>query len=112
MYSSQDEKLVRNETKLIHDTNELKLLNAKRKYFNTYNCNEPLVINEDHIKEISPKYEVDKFNAVNFNLPEESCIEERYEKVEVELSDHSILINIFVLHIYGQRRKQRIRMNL
>ena len=55
MYSRQDEKLVRNETKLIYDIKELKLLNAKRKYFDAYNSNEPLIINEDHIKEMSPK---------------------------------------------------------
>ena len=65
----------------------MKSLNAKRKYFDAYNSNEPLVINEDHIKEISPKYEVDKFNAANSNIPKGSCVQKRYEKVEVEWSD-------------------------
>ena len=79
MYCSQNEKLVINGTKLIHDINELKLLSAKRKYFDAYNSNEHLVVNEDHIKEISPKY--DKFNAANSNVPEGSCADERYEKI-------------------------------
>ena len=108
MYSSrQDEKLVKNEAKLLYENNELKLQNAKKKYFDAYNSNKPLDTSENQSKEkeMLPKHQNDKFNAANSNRPtvnksstslldkhlsenlvKEEYVEDRYENVQVELS--------------------------
>ena len=107
MYSRQDDKLVKNEAKLLYENNELKLQNAQKKYFDAYNSNKPLDKsgNQSKEKEMLPKHQNDKFNAANSNRPsvnvsstslidkqhlehlvKEEYVEDRYKNVQVELS--------------------------
>ena len=62
MYSRQDEKLVKNEAKLLYENNELKLQNAMKKCFDAYNFNKPLDTSENQSKEneMLPKHQNDK----------------------------------------------------
>ena len=92
---------------MLHENNELKLQNAKKKYFDAYNSNKPLDKsgNQSKEKEMLPKHQNDKFNAANSNRPsinvsstslidkqhlehlvKEKYIEDRYENIQVELS--------------------------
>ena len=89
MFSKQDDDLVKNKAKLVYDNNQLKIQNAKKKYFDTYNSNVPLDVGRDESREMLPKYQDDKFNAANPNRPfvnDEQYTEDRYENVQVELS--------------------------
>ena len=88
MFSNQDDDLVKNKAKLVYDNNQLKIQNAKKRYFDTYNSNVPLEVGRDQSKEIPSKYQDDKFNAANSNRPsvDEKYTEDRYENIQVELS--------------------------
>ena len=92
MVSKQDDNLVKNEAKLAYDNNELKIQNAKKRYFDACNSNEPLDVGTDQSKEMLPKHQDDKFNVANSNRPSVAVwsdgqyVEDRYENVQVELS--------------------------
>ena len=88
MFSKQDDDLVKNNAKLVHDNNQLKIQNAKKRYFDAYNSNVPLYVGRDQSREMLPKYQDDKFNAANSNRPSvnEQYTEDRYKNVQVELS--------------------------
>ena len=89
MFSKQDDDLVKNKAKLVYDNNQLKIQNAKKRYFDAYNSNVPLDVGRDQSREMLPKYQDDKFNAANSNRPsvnDEQYTEDRYENVQVELS--------------------------
>ena len=84
MFSKQDDDLVKNKAKLVCDNNQLKIQNAKKRYFDAYNSNVPLEVGRDQSKEIPSKYQDDKFNAANSNRPSVGTC--RYENIQVELS--------------------------
>ena len=89
MFSKQDDDLIKNQAKLVYDNNQLKIQNAKKRYFDAYNSNVPLDVGRDQSREILPKYHDDKFNAANSNRPsvnDEQYTEDRYENVQIELS--------------------------
>ena len=65
MFSKQDDDLVKNKAELIYDNNQLKIQNAKKRYFDAYNSNVPLDVGRDQSREMLPKYQNDKFNAAN-----------------------------------------------
>ena len=87
-FSKQDEDLVKNKAKLVYDNNQLKIQNAKKRYFDAYNSNVPLEVARDQSREMLPKYQDDKFNAAHSNRPSvnEQYTEDRYENIQVELS--------------------------
>ena len=92
MFSKQDDDLVKNKAKLVYDNNQLKIQNAKKRYFDTYNSNVPLEVGRDQSKEMLPKCQDDKFNAANSNRPsvnDGEYAEDRYENIQVELSSKS-----------------------
>ena len=88
MFSKQDDDLVKSKAKLVYDNNQLKIQNAKKRYFDTYNSNVPLGVGRDQSREMLLKYQDDKFNAANSNRPsvDEQYTEDRYENIQVELS--------------------------
>ena len=89
MYSKQDDDLVKNKVKLVYDKNQLKIQNAKKRYFDASNSNVPLEVGRDQSRKMLPKYQDDKFNAANSNRPsvnDGQYIEDRYENIQVELS--------------------------
>ena len=89
MFSKQDDDVVKNKAKLVYDNNQLKIQNAKKRYFDAYNSNVPLDVGRDQSREMLPKYQDDKFNAANSNRPsvnDKQYTEDRYENVQVELS--------------------------
>ena len=90
MYSRQDDKLVKNEAKLLYENNELKLQNAKKKYFDAYNSNKPLDTsgNQSKEKEMLPKHQNDKFNAANSNRP--SVDVSSTSLLDMQHSEHSV----------------------
>ena len=69
MFSKQDDDLVKNKAKLMYDNNQLKIQDAKKRYFDAYNSNIPLEIGRDQSKEMSLKHQDDKSNAANSNRP-------------------------------------------
>ena len=89
MFSKQDDELVKNKAKLVYGNNQLKIQNAKKRYFDTSNSNVPLEVGRDQSKEMPSKYQDDKFNAANSSRPsvnDRQYIEDRYENIQVELS--------------------------
>ena len=89
MFSKQDDDLVKNKAKLGYDNNQLKIQNAKKRYFDAYKSNVPFDVGRDESREMLPKYQDDKFNAANSNRPsvnDEQYTEDRYENVQVEVS--------------------------
>ena len=88
MFSKQDDDLVKNKAKLVYGNNQLKIQNAKKRYFDAYNSNVPLEVSRNQSKEISSKHQDDKFNAANSNRPsvDSQYTEDRYENIQVELS--------------------------
>ena len=84
MFSKQDDDLAKNKAKLVYDNNQLKIQNAKKRYFDAYHSNVPLEVGRGQSREILPKYQDDKFNAANSNRPsvnDEQYTEDRYENI-------------------------------
>ena len=81
--------MIKTKARLIYDNNQLRIQNAKKRYFDTYNSNVPLEVGRDQSKEMLPKHQDDKFNATNSNRPsvnDGEYTEDRYDHIQVELS--------------------------